>query len=221
MNTDAPFAVHSLSRRLTRLEGRLSRTALTWIGLALGLVACALPFALRGLFLLVRADSWPAYVLLTLVASALVVGLSEVNYFGRSWYLTLLYAASATALMIFCWNRHTADVLEARGRWSEVTVVEVTERPRSGPVCELRRTGDGAAVPRLLDDCADLAPGDTLRVLEDPEGEVRPQRAAPGAGGVYGAAGGAGAVLLATTVVAFRRFSAARTAPLSRTRSPS
>ncbi|MFE2331523.1 hypothetical protein [Streptomyces sp. OM5714] len=205
MNVNASFVAHSLSKGLTERASGLSRAALTRTGFALALVACALPFALRLLLLLVPANAWPAYVLLFVVALALLALLTEVNYFGRAWYLTLLYAVSATALTLLSWNGHSNDVLEARGRWTEVTVVQITERPRRDTVCELRRTDDGTAVPHLLDDCADLSRGATLSVLEDPEGEVRPRRSAPNTVATDLAAGISAVVLVTGVTVAFRR----------------
>ncbi|MFG3105751.1 hypothetical protein [Streptomyces tendae] len=205
MSPNDPFVVHSLSKKLTESEQRLPCAALTRAGFALGLVACLLPFALRLLLLLVRADSWPAYVLLCVVALGLLAVLTEVNYFGKAWYLTLLYSVSATALMLLSWNGHTNDVLGARGRWTDVTVIQVTERPRRDAVCELQRTDDGTKIAQLLDDCGGLSRGDKLSVLEDPEGEVRPQRSAPSTVGPYLAAGVSGVVLITSVTGAFRR----------------
>ncbi|WP_267714273.1 hypothetical protein [Streptomyces sp. CoH17] len=205
MNPNSPFAAHSLSKKLTVVERGLSPSGLARTGFALALLACALPLALRLLLLLVPANRWPAHLLLGVVALCLLALLTEVNHFGRAWYLTLLYAVSATGLTLTCWNGHSNDVLEARGRWTKVTVVQMTERPRRDTVCELRRTDDGTAVPQLLDDCADLSRGATLSVLEDPEGEIRPRRSAPSTVGTNLAAGVSGVVLVAGVTAAFRR----------------
>ncbi|MGW5123472.1 hypothetical protein ACWEQ7_05275 [Streptomyces sp. NPDC004069] len=51
-----------MSKGLTKFELRASRTALTWTGLVLGLLACVLVSALRLGLLFIRSDSWPAYV---------------------------------------------------------------------------------------------------------------------------------------------------------------
>ncbi|MBD0842751.1 hypothetical protein [Streptomyces sp. TRM68416] len=198
------MAAHTLSSRLTQRERMASPIAMALTGLVLGLLACALPFALRLALLVVRADSWPAYVLLGVVVLGLLVVLTEVNYFGRAWYLTLLYAVAAGLLTATgWWWGHTADVLDARGRWTEVTVVKVTERTKRQALCTLQRAGDGSRVSRPLDDCADLTLGDRLAVLEDPEGEVRPQRSAPSVFNTYVSSGVEATLLLATTTGAF------------------
>ncbi|MFE0099460.1 hypothetical protein [Streptomyces sp. NPDC059009] len=198
-----PFAVHTLSHRLDGIQHRLPRAALTRLGLLLGLIACALPFALRLLLLLVRGDSWVAYVLLVVVATGLLVLLTEVNYFGGTWYFTLGYAVAAVALTLFCWNGHSADVLAARGRWTPVTVTELVTQPRQDPACRLSRVSDGSRLARDLDDCGGLARGDRLTVLEDPEGEVGPERSAPSTVGTYVAAGISGAALVSVVACAF------------------
>ncbi|MFF9125771.1 hypothetical protein ACF09J_21110 [Streptomyces sp. NPDC014889] len=204
MHSGTPFAAHVLSKGLAKFELRASRTALTWTGLVLGLLACVLVFALRLGLLFVRSDSWPAYVLLGMVALSLLILLTEVNYFGRAWYFTLLYAASAVMLTATgWWWGHTADVLQIRGRWSEVRVAEVIERPRRQTLCQLQHTKDGTRVLRALDDCAHLAVGDTLKVFEDPEGEVRPELSAPSVSGAYVASGIEASILVAAVTCAF------------------
>ncbi|MGH4032448.1 hypothetical protein ACQB60_26310 [Actinomycetota bacterium Odt1-20B] len=198
-----PFAVHTLSHRLNGIQHRLSRAALTRLGLLLGLAACALPFALRLLLLLVRGDSWVAYAMLVVVAGGLLVLLTEVNYFGGTWYFTLGYAVAAVALTLFCWNGHSADVLAARGRWTPVTVTELVTQPRQDPACRLSRVSGGSRIAPDLDNCGGLARGDRLTVLEDPKGEVGPERSAPSTVGTYVAAGISGAALVAVVTCAF------------------
>ncbi|MFI9603434.1 hypothetical protein ACIHCX_26895 [Streptomyces sp. NPDC052043] len=195
---------HAVSKGLTQFELRASRTALTWTGLVLGLLACVLVFALRLGLLFIRSDSWPAYVLLGVVTLSLLFLMTEVNYFGRAWYFTLPYAASAVLLTATgWWWGHTADVLQTRGRWSEVTVVRIDERPRRQTLCQLQHVEGGARVPRALDDCAGLSVGDTVRVIEDPEGEVRPERATPNGFGAYVASGIEAGVLVVAATGAF------------------
>ncbi|GAA1929646.1 hypothetical protein GCM10009837_64170 [Streptomyces durmitorensis] len=191
-----PFAAHTLSSRLTGIEYRLSPAALTFRALALGLLACALPLVARLLFTHVRRDGVVAYVVMAVVLSYLLILLTEVNYFGRAWYFTLLYAASAIALCLFSWTGHTADVLDARGRSTEVTVTGVTQRPKHDATCKLSRA-DGTVLPQhLRDGCSDLRRGATLTVIEDPEGEVGPQTSAPSTSGTYAASGIAGVILV-------------------------
>lgn len=103
---------------------------------------------------------------------------------------TALSVALVAAVVMAVVTEAAGDerALQKRGRWTEAVVVEV--RNRKTDMCTLRSTRDGREIsPELSEgngcEAESVDPGDTMRVLYDPEGAAGPEDAdvdlAPGA----------------------------------------
>ncbi|MFE9390351.1 hypothetical protein [Streptomyces sp. NPDC006784] len=174
-----PAAPHRLSPRLDARIQQLSLPAATALATAVTLVGCALAAAAMVLPTYVGGEPL-FWTLLLLTAVYLVLLLLELTYYGpRPSYLLLIILAGL-ALLVVAGSGNTASVLGQRGEWIRVELTEVHHHAKGGPTCDMRPLAeDGIRTDGLRLPCSESEVGETLSVVADPRGEVRPSRSEP------------------------------------------
>ncbi|MEU3192576.1 hypothetical protein ABZ686_18505 [Streptomyces sp. NPDC006992] len=174
-----PAAPHRLSPRLDTRIQQLSLPAATALATTVTLVGCAL--AAAAMVLPTHVGGEPLFwALMLLTAVYLVLLLLELTYYGpRPSYLLLIILAGL-ALLVVAGSGNTASVLGQRGEWIRVELTEVHHHAKGGPTCDMRPLAeDGIRTDGLRLPCSESEVGETLSVVADPRGEVRPSRSEP------------------------------------------
>lgn len=198
----------SLTDPATRYA-RLSRLPPLAFGLAAALVT--LPTA-AVLGRLTVGALWPAAAVVALALTFLVLGYDYRPRFALgAFFVGVLLLAAGTVV-----QQH--DVLAERGRWIDAEVLSVDTPARGGTICEVRDTG-GSGLRDRVRSCFGREPGDTMRLLVDPEGEVDPATREPRVVFVRGLTS-AGAALFAAAVLTGLGLGHRNRRRLARFRSP-
>ncbi|OEU97697.1 hypothetical protein AN217_07285 [Streptomyces qinglanensis] len=174
-----PAAPHRLSPRLDARIQQLSLPAATGLATTVTLVGCAL--AAATMLLPTHVGGEPLFwTLLLLTAVYLVLLLLELTYYGPRPGCLLLIILAGLALLVVAGNGNTASVLGQRGEWTRVELTEVHHPAKGGPTCDMRPLAeDGIRTDGLRLPCSESEVGETLSVVADPRGEVRPSRSEP------------------------------------------
>ncbi|WP_432069089.1 hypothetical protein [Streptomyces sp. AA1529] len=174
-----PAAPHRLSPRLDARIQQLSLPAATGLATTVTLVGCAL--AAATMLLPTHVGGEPLFwTLLLLTAVYLVLLLLELTYYGPRPGCLLLIILAGLALLVVAGSGNTASVLGQRGEWTRVELTEVHHPAKGGPTCDMRPLAeDGIRTDGLRLPCSESEVGETLSVVADPRGEVRPSRSEP------------------------------------------
>ncbi|MFI7240578.1 hypothetical protein [Streptomyces qinglanensis] len=174
-----PAAPHRLSPRLDARIQQLSLPAATALATTVTLVGCAL--AATAMVLPTYAGGEPLFwTLLLFTALYLVLLILELTYYGPRPSYLLLGILAGLALLVVAGNGNTASVLGQRGTWTRVELTEVHHPAKGGPTCDMRPLAeDGIRTDGLRLPCSEDEVGETLSVVADPRGEVRPSRSEP------------------------------------------
>jgi hypothetical protein len=171
-------------------------------GLLAGAIGCYVLAVIVGTFFLGDSFGLVVQILLWLVHGALLIVMIRKLGAGESSAAAALFIVLASAMSVHVIGVARDDLtLQQRGEKSTATVVREWRDPAQGRKArdyhyELKRV-DGSDVPgpAMRETSDRFAVGQVITVIEDPEGDLRPQT--PGQADVTGDALGAGALALA------------------------